>query len=152
MEGALFTSLSLRRTKLGCWRNTLICALLQKQEFRGTWDRWSGGLCILLGRFGRGEGCKVPEVTPLHGHFPRIHFLSVHKLLVHKCTFRGSRAGLTSGLMWGRVQLTRTNEVPGAGESRGGEPRNSREPWGGFRTSTGQGIGVVGQGVAVDVL
>lgn len=99
MEGALFTSISLRRTKLDCWRNILICALLQKQEFRGTWDRWSVGLCILLGRFGRGEGCKVTEVTPLHVHFPRIHFLSFQKLLVRKCIFRGSRAGLTSGLM-----------------------------------------------------
>ena len=37
-ERLLFTTISLRRRKLDCWQNTLISALKQKLEFKGTWD------------------------------------------------------------------------------------------------------------------
>ena len=45
---------------------------------------------------------------------PPTDFLSVHRILLQKCIFHGSPAGLTSRLMWGSVEVTHMNEVPGS--------------------------------------
>ena len=47
-ERLLFTSIFLRRRKLDCWQNTLISALEQKLEFRGTWEGRMGKISSLL--------------------------------------------------------------------------------------------------------